>query len=62
MDKTCHLPPGAATRHLKWSEDRFLNLNTRTRSLMAETRDQKIGSTANHPVSLCSTVFPAANR
>jgi hypothetical protein len=27
------------------------NLNTRTRHLMAETRDLKMGTSANHPVS-----------
>jgi hypothetical protein len=27
------------------------NLNTRTRPLMAETRDLKMGTSANHPAS-----------
>ena len=29
----------------------YLNLKTRTRHLMAETRDLKRGTSANHPVS-----------
>ena len=60
MDKACRPPPGAATRHLRrwlnqWQMTDFLNLhpnpNTRTRHLMAETRDLNIGTPANHPVS-----------
>ena len=41
-----------------------LNLNTWTRYLMAETRDLKMcpQPILRSPVSLCSTVFPTANR
>ena len=44
----------------------FLNQNldliTRAWAPMAETRDLKMDTPANHPVSLCSLVFPIANR
>ena len=66
-----HPPHGAATCHPKWraaSRADFLNPNlnliTRTRRLLAETRDLKKGpqQAIRFPVSLCSFVFPTANR
>ena len=42
--------------------DPNLNLSTRTWLLMAETRDLKMGTPANHPVSHCLLIFPTANR
>jgi hypothetical protein len=39
-----------------------LNLITRPRLLMAETRDLKMGTPANHPVSPCLLIFPTAIR
>jgi hypothetical protein len=39
-----------------------LDLITRAWAPMAETRDLKMDTPANHPVSLCSLVFPIANR
>ena len=37
-----------------------LNLITRTRPLIAETRDLKIGNPANHPVSGLPLLLPSA--
>ena len=39
-----------------------LNLSTRPWLLITETRDLKMGTPANHPVSLCLLIFPAAIR
>jgi hypothetical protein len=39
-----------------------LDLITRAWAPMAETRDLKMDTPANHPVSLCSFFFPTANR
>ena len=39
-----------------------LNLSTRPWLLMAETRDLKICTPANHPVSGCLLIFPTAIR
>jgi hypothetical protein len=51
MEKPRHRPPGAATCHPKWMTGSMtdflnpnLNLSTRTRCLMAETRDLKMGT------------------